>query len=194
MKNNTLPKATLSKDDVLRIEKMKDGKHNVYIFKCSNSPCSNEIRVTQLGRATGYCTSCLSKGRPFGVIYSRVLSNAKIKGLPCDLSYGDFIDFTKTKICVYCRHSVTWTEHIDRKNHASSYNLDRKDPNQGYTKENLVVCCKTCNWAKNDLFSHEEFLVVGEAIGRVKTERGLRELVRLTEEYGGYDNEFGVIK
>lgn len=35
--------------------------------------------------------------------------------------------------------------------------IDRKDSNRGYHFDNCVTCCKTCNFAKNDM-SYEEFL------------------------------------
>lgn len=196
MKNSSLPPVDLLTRIPIRIEKMKDGKHNVFIFKCALNHCTNEVRATQRGRGTGYCTSCLSKGRPFGVIYSRILWNAKRKEIECPLTYEEFLSFTSTECCVYCKERVRWEEHITHDGNAFSYNLDRKDSSSGYHKENLVVCCKTCNWAKNSLFTHEEFLVVGEAIGKVMAQRrkaqqltGLIELTRLTEELDGYNLE-----
>jgi hypothetical protein len=33
--------------------------------------------------------------------------------------------------------------------------LDRIDNNKGYTIDNVVPCCKNCNWAKNDLSINE---------------------------------------
>ncbi len=35
--------------------------------------------------------------------------------------------------------------------------IDRKDSNQGYHNENCLTCCKTCNFAKNDM-SYGEFI------------------------------------
>ncbi len=35
--------------------------------------------------------------------------------------------------------------------------IDRKDPHNGYTKNNSVSCCKTCNWAKG-LTPYSKFL------------------------------------
>lgn len=35
--------------------------------------------------------------------------------------------------------------------------IDRKDSDQGYHIDNCVTCCKTCNFAKNDM-SYNEFL------------------------------------
>lgn len=37
------------------------------------------------------------------------------------------------------------------------YKLDRIDNNKGYFKENLLVCCKCCNFMKRSL-SYEAFL------------------------------------
>lgn len=35
--------------------------------------------------------------------------------------------------------------------------IDRKDSKQGYHNENCVTCCKTCNFAKNDM-TYEAFI------------------------------------
>jgi hypothetical protein len=46
--------------------------------------------------------------------------------------------------------------------------LDRKKPNEPYDNlDNLVMCCYWCNNAKTDTFTHDEFKIVGEAIGSV---------------------------
>jgi len=46
--------------------------------------------------------------------------------------------------------------------------LDRKKPNEPYDNlDNLVMCCYWCNNAKTDTFTHDEFKIVGEAIGSI---------------------------
>ena len=46
--------------------------------------------------------------------------------------------------------------------------VDRKDARGQYSPENCVLACYPCNNAKSDVFSYEEFLCIGEAIGKVK--------------------------
>ena len=49
-----------------------------------------------------------------------------------------------------------------------SLEVDRKDAKGQYSPENCVLACYPCNNAKSDVFSYEEFLEIGDAIGRVK--------------------------
>lgn len=171
MKNKTL----LSPDIALRTETWKNGR-KLYVFKCINDSCSNEIRVgiapSQLKRSTGICTSCHRKGKPFGVLFNRIKDNARLKNLTNTITYEQFIEFTNTNSCTYCDSKIEWVEHLSSEYRGESgYNLDRKDPSKGYSKENCVVCCKICNWSKNELFTHEEFLEIGKTIGKVLRKR-----------------------
>lgn len=171
MKNKTL----LDPRNALRIETWNNNR-KLYVFKCLTEGCSNEIRVgiapSQLSRSTGHCTSCNRKGKPYGTLFARLEANAKKKQVKLDLSYEEFLDFTKVKRCTYCQSEIDWKEHGKSGENTVAYNLDRMDSSKGYSKENCVVCCKICNWSKNDLFSHEEFLIVGKAIGEVLRSRG----------------------
>jgi hypothetical protein len=151
-------------------------KRKFYIFKCGMEGCSNTINVgiapCQMKRSTGYCTSCHRKKRPYGILFNRVTSNAELKGIKSTLTYAQFLEFTKINKCVYCKSNVEWMAHVPAHYRgATGYNLDRKDSSGPYSKENCVVCCKTCNWSKNELFSHQEFLDIGKAIGKVLRKR-----------------------
>lgn len=161
----------------IRIETWANNR-KLYVFKCSTDLCQNEIRVgaapSQLKRSTGKCTSCNRKGRPFGILYNRIIENSKIKGLKYFMSYADFLGFTKMKHCEYCGMEVQWIEHFTAHYRgASGYNLDRKDPSKGYSSDNCVVCCKICNWTKNSSFTHEEFLIIGKTIRKILNARNL---------------------
>ena len=46
--------------------------------------------------------------------------------------------------------------------------VDRKDAKGQYSPENCVLAYYPCNNAKSDVFSYEEFLKIGEAVGKVK--------------------------
>ena len=171
---NKMQRVKLDPKNSIREGVYSDGRKH-YIFKCANSLCFNEIKVgrapSQLLRATGYCTSCHMKKRPYGIIFNRVKWNANRKKQEISLTYEEFLEFTKINECVYCESTVEWVKYAHHGNQALSYNLDRKDASIGYTKENCVVCCRICNWAKNSLFSHEEFLIIGKAIKKVLKNR-----------------------
>jgi hypothetical protein len=49
--------------------------------------------------------------------------------------------------------------------------IDRKRPNEEYTKDNCVLCCYWCNNAKTDEFSHDEFVDVGKALTAIWQQR-----------------------
>lgn len=166
MKNNLLPQ------NAIRIDLSNNNK-KILIFLCSVKNCTNEIRVppSKIRNYSGKCASCVSRKKPFGVCYKRLLSNCKIKFITNTITYEQFVNFTKIKNCEYCDSKIEWTEYTSADHGSVAYNLDRKDALKGYSEDNCVVCCKICNWSKNDLFSHEEFLQIGKAIRKVLRKR-----------------------
>jgi len=96
----------------------------------------------------------------------RVYNSYKIfdanKGLEFDLTL-DYIKESLQKACVYCGFSST--------------GLDRKNNSLGHTIKNTVSCCKECNSARMNHFSHKEMLKIGEAIREVKIERTQNKLL-----------------
>lgn len=171
MKNKIL----LDPKNAIRIDYWANNRM-LYVFKCAKDSCQNEIRVgrapSQLRRSTGICTSCHQKKKPFGILFNRILQNAKKKKIPISLTYEQFLAFTKIEKCFYCKSQIEWQDHASSdKASSSGYNIDRKDSEKGYSKENCVVCCKICNWSKNNLFTHEEFIEIGKAIKLVLSRR-----------------------
>ncbi len=94
--------------------------------------------------------------------------------------YPDFVAFiTENKECHYCGISVDkindliekkkiYKKHITR---GWTLEIDRKEANKEYLKENSVMCCYWCNNAKTDEFSEGEFLKVGKVIKEIWAER-----------------------
>ena len=169
-----LPRIELNPKNSIGQGVWKDGR-KFLIFKCGTSDCTNTIvsgtASCSLKRSTGYCTACHHKKKPYGVLYNRIVDGAAKKGLENSLTYLEFLEFTKNKYCTYCNSPIDWMIHVAKGTNGAGYNLDRKDSKLGYSVENCVVCCKICNWSKNGLFSHEEFLIIGKAIGRVLRSR-----------------------
>lgn len=85
-------------------------------------------------------------------IYNLLVCNNKNR-VECNLTFEEFLEFVPIKECHYCCKSVQWKPHGIQ----YSYNLDRKDNNKGYLKENCVVCCKRCNYSKGDRYTYEEW-------------------------------------
>mgnify|MGYP001597205555 CR=1 FL=1 len=67
--------------------------------------------------------------------FSRYKYDAKYRGIKFSISFEDFISFWG-KPCFYCGDPIV------------TIGLDRKDSKDGYTMNNLVPCCKTCNRCK----------------------------------------------
>ena len=85
----------------------------------------------------------------------------KKSGVPIHwlLSYVEFVSLCEFKHCHYCNVELTRGEYKKENNRSYCPLLDRKDPNIGYTKDNCVSCCPTCNFLKNQL-SYDEMLLV----------------------------------
>jgi len=49
--------------------------------------------------------------------------------------------------------------------------IDRIDNSKGYELINCVPCCTECNTARNNHFTEEEMLRIGEVIGQIKRDR-----------------------
>lgn len=62
------------------------------------------------------------------------------------------------KNCHYCRTELN----TDIRKKWRSF--DRKDNNRGYERDNVVVCCNSCNTVKSDTFSYEQMVKLGQLI------------------------------
>jgi hypothetical protein len=93
--------------------------------------------------------------RDYEALYRRMQrDNTTLRQLDFTLTYEEFVEFTKVTNCLYCTAPVTWKE---CSTNGYGYNLDRKDNDKGYHKDNLAVCCKRCNMGKRDTFTFEEW-------------------------------------
>lgn len=99
-------------------------------------------------------------------LVNTVYSNYKNRANKLNLEFLIDKEYFKELIfknCFYC--GVTPSQIIDythlrlRKNGCTlKYNgIDRKNSNIGYVKDNIVTCCKTCNYGKRNL-TYEEWL------------------------------------
>lgn len=161
--------------DVIRVERDKTDRYNILIFKCSN--CSNEIRTrkTFLKLHPGICRSCSCKKtikiaqlsnrlRPFEAKYNIF----KYKCPETDISYDDYLEFTKIPNCHYCEQTMPWQPFGENN---PGFWLDRKDNNLGHLNGNLVVCCGVCNKTKRDEFTYEEFLQLAPVLKKIRENR-----------------------
>jgi hypothetical protein len=91
-----------------------------------------------------------------------------LPGKSWEISYADFLRFVAIKECHYCGAELVWPAPyepgVDRSN------LDRKDSDAGYSKDNCVTCCFSCNVTKGTKLTYEEMVLVGNH-RRVKPRR-----------------------
>lgn len=84
-----------------------------------------------------YLKSCKGK-------YSSYKKNAATRKLEFNLSFDEFVSFWKTP-CGYCGSEI------------DTIGLDRLDNLKGYDVDNVIPCCKICNFMKCKL-TKEEFI------------------------------------
>lgn len=93
---------------------------------------------------------------------SKMLSSYKLKdkkkGLDFNLTAEYLTDNIIYKACTYCG---------DIKN----IGCDRILNTKGHTVDNVVPCCYSCNATRNNLYTHEEMLILGETIKQIKSKR-----------------------
>lgn len=116
-----------------------------------------KTRTDQVKKSTGYCISCAQQKRPFEGLYNCLYNDHR--KLKVDLTYDEFLEFTKINTCHYCKNDIKWNSYtrVKGKFISRSYFLDRKDNDIGYSKENCVVCCTRCNRARSNKFTYEEW-------------------------------------
>lgn len=148
----------------------KTNGHRIYWWcRCSCDGKIIKVKGADLHRRGTQSCGCLQKERarqanglrPYEALYNRLAFDCKRrsnKRAKLKLTYKDFLRFAKINKCHYCRSAVYFSAYTGRgsKDKRAS-NLDRKDNNKGYTKENCVVCCPRCNGGKSDLFTYREW-------------------------------------
>lgn len=130
---------------------------------------SSQILAQALRKGNVSSCGCDYKGRAnpktlpegeasFNQLYSRYKLRANKKGLVFELTKKQFRELTSLP-CVYdgSLPSQVSGRYDNRLNGTYTYNgIDRVDSSKGYTVDNCVPCCKTCNTAKGTM-SLEEF-------------------------------------
>jgi hypothetical protein len=123
--------------------------------------CGLEVEVegTRLKRGkSNNCKTCRERFRKDGItsaknrLYGQYASGASRRGYDFDISLEDFVEEC-VKPCHYCgvegsRVSSTNHKNKEHRSHFVSNGLDRVDNTLGYSKENCVACCGSCNQLK----------------------------------------------
>lgn len=86
--------------------------------------------------------------------------------------------------CEYCETSLKEIRNLinnnkirNKRSDTRGYNLelDRKEPNYEYYKDNVVLSCYWCNNAKTDEFTYKEFKDIAKSIKKVWSDREKRK-------------------
>lgn len=140
---------------------VKSGQHTMFCCLCS---CGNTVIVRGSGLLQGHNKSCgckkiisakIKKVRP-GVsslksCYSLYRRGAVNRNLSFDLSMEQFSEITHQN-CFYCGKEPSNNHLGSNANGAYLYNgIDRIDNNKGYNLDNIVPCCKRCNFMKSSM-------------------------------------------
>ncbi len=84
-------------------------------------------------------------------LYSRYVSRSKKRKINFTLSFDTFVELT-SQHCFYCgtKPSNITVNEAGNGDYVSN-GIDRVDNNKGYIEDNVVPCCKVCNYAKNTM-------------------------------------------
>lgn len=100
------------------------------------------------GCLIGFSDRVLSSKR---LLFYRYKHDAEKRGLSFPLSFDDLMAITQ-RDCYYC--GVPPCKYLKKMTAREGFfynGIDRLDNLRGYEQENIVPCCKDCNWAKMDL-------------------------------------------
>ena len=151
---------------------------------CVDCNCIIKVRNERLSTHTGRCRSCHAKYnapraarsrgdqkrlRPYEYAYNSLKREAMRSQRSISLTYEQYVLLISNLTCAYCLDALPLAVYSNK---SRAYCVDRKDSTKDYTIDNVVPCCFMCNSSKSNLFSHEEFLLIGQKIRDIKIMRG----------------------
>ena len=131
--------------------------------------CGEKAVVCSSNLNTGKTKSCGCKQRGIGnssrykgkaswlsKIYLQYQSGARKRNLTFELTLEQ-VELLTQSDCRYCGVKPAHRDSVVYKVHSPLNGIDRKDGSKGYTIDNVVTCCTTCNRMKMAL-NESEFL------------------------------------
>jgi len=141
-----------------RVESKNHGSR--WNCKCS---CGSIREVQQQNLLKGLSTKCRACCKQaagesaFHSIIKAYKESAKVRSLEYALS-EEKVRSLITSDCAYCGCEPSLVRRIKGCHGSFTFNgIDRKDSSLGYTEDNSVPCCKTCNYMKRSM-SVEDFI------------------------------------
>ena len=141
-------------------------------IRCAARGC-NSLSIFKPSVTIYHCTehgSTHKRLRPYEALYRSWLvvqarrNKNRSKPLNNSLTFLQFARICKTQAaCHYCKTVVQRPMHNVTRSGQKFYStyLDRVDATKGYSASNVVTCCASCNFSKNNFISYEEMLVLG---------------------------------
>lgn len=164
---------------------------NNSVIKCSCG-IRKSVNNKKLDGYTCECVRKLSFDGNLKKLYREYRDSAKERTKEFKLSEAQFVYLTGLD-CIYCGSPPTM-----RHFNAEFTGIDREDSSQGYTKDNVLPCCSTCNKMKgkmnvNDFFEQaikisQRFKYIKEEVfeKEPKTELEIKELIEARFKLGFY--------
>ena len=178
MQTDTLKKSSRIKEEIGNkyhrltvVKKVGTAKGRQVLWECV-CDCGNKVIVFGTYLRNGHTKSCgcqkidsasgrrtLYGGTAFKNLYGIYKrGSAARRNLDFDLTieeFGNIID----KNCFYCGCPPSNSHSRDRRSNGPCvYNgIDRVDNNKGYVMDNVVPCCKRCNYMKREM-GQEDFI------------------------------------
>lgn len=130
-------------------------------MQCKIQNCTRKIRAKNLC-STHYNSSLYYKNKEKFLSYDRTpnrrykkfIAHCKREQIPTDITFKQWQKIIEPNKCYYCFGILP----------IAGSGLDRKYPNMGYFKDNVVPCCGICNKTKSNVYSHIEFTVMMNAL------------------------------
>lgn len=157
------------------IQEVEPDRHGFRMFKCQcDCGTVKVVRAVHSKSARAKSCGCLIRERSveaakkkntlplgeanFRALYADYKAKASKRNLDWNLSPEEFRELT-SKPCRYCGTAPATEINKNRKLNGIYVcnGVDRRDSTKGYTKENVVPCCRQCNTMKWD-YSESEFL------------------------------------
>jgi 5-methylcytosine-specific restriction endonuclease McrA len=149
--------------DCQRIIKVQNYRLLSHTGRCRS--CHAKYNAPKAGRARGD----QKRLRPYEHAYNSLRREATRSQRSITLTYEQYVLLISNLTCTYCQDVLPLDMYSTN---SKAYCVDRKDSSMDYTVDNVVPCCFMCNSSKSNLFTHDEFLLIGQKIRDIKIMRG----------------------
>jgi len=164
----------LNKENAIRKEKKIKGKNRyyIYIFECSMCKKELNIQSSSLTTHSGKCMRCTQLKEPYKYIYNELKQHKKVDK-DVIITFEEFLELINNSKCHYCDTHLVYEKYSRfwGKTNSRAHQLDRKNNNLSYSKDNLVTCCWECNRLKSDRFTYDEFIQFTPILKKIMNER-----------------------